>query len=122
MISQKFKVSYDEEGDVLTIYREDASVSESVEVTEELVIDLDKDRRIANVELLDAYKFLHTLNENINKKMLSSLQEAELQFTNYRNYWIISLVFEYGDQKIVEKLPAFAQADFQSPLVASASA
>ena len=122
MISQKFKVSYDKEGDVLTIYREDASVSESVEVTEELVIDLDKDRRIANVELLDAYKFLHTLNENISKEMLSGLQEAELQFTNYRNYWIISLSFEHGNQKIIEKLPAIAQADFQSPLVASASA
>lgn len=122
MISQKFKVSYDKEGDVLTIYNEDASVSESVEVAEELVIDLDKDRRIANVELLDAYKFLHTLNENITKKMLSGLREAELQFTNYRNYWIISLVIEDGNQKIVEKLPAFAQADFQSPLVASASA
>lgn len=122
MMSQKFKVSYDEEGDVLTIYREDVSVFESVEVTEELVIDLDKDRRIANLELLDAYKFLHTLNENISKKMLSGLQETELRFTNYRNYWIISLVFEYENQKIVEKLPAFAQADFQSPLVASASA
>ncbi len=122
MASQKFKVSYDGEGDVLTIYREDVSVGESVEVTEELVIDLDKDRRIANVELLDAYKFLHTLNENIDKKMLSSLQEAELQFTNYRNYWIISLSFEHENQKIVEKLPAFAQADFQSPLVASVSA
>lgn len=121
MISQKFKVSYDEEGDVLTIYREEVAVSESVEVTEELVIDLDKDRRIANVELLDAYKFLHTLNENITKKMLYSLQEAELQFTNYRNYWIISLVFEHENQRIVEKLPAFVQADFQSPLVASVS-
>ena len=122
MVSQKFNVSYDEEGDVLTIYRKDASVSESVEVTEELIIDLNKNREIINVELLDAYTFLHTLNNSITKKMLSGLQEAELQFKNYRNYWIISLTFEYENQKIVEKLPAFVQVDFQSPLVASAGA
>ncbi len=121
MISRKFKVSYDEKGDVLTIYRGDALVNESVEVTEELIIDLDKDRNIANVELLDAYKFLHTLNKQITKHVLSDLQEAELQFINYRNYWIISLVFEHGNQKIIEKLPAFAQDKFQSPLIASAS-
>jgi uncharacterized protein YuzE len=122
MVSQKFKVSYDQEGDVLTIYNSKVNVSESVEVTEELVIDLDKDRRIANLELLDAYNFLHTLNENITKEMLSSLQEVELQFKNYRNYWIISLGFEYNNQRIEEKLPAFSQADYQSPLVASAGA
>lgn len=122
MSIQKFKVSYDQEGDVLTIYDSNAKISESVEVTEELVIDLDKNRRIVNVELLDAYKFLHTLNDNISKEMLSGLKEVELQFKNYRNYWIISLVFEYKNQRIEEKLPAFAQADYQSPLVASASA
>jgi len=111
---QKFKVSYDEEGDVLTIYDSNAKVSESVEVTEELVIDLDKDRKIVNVELLDAHTFLHMLNEDISKKMLSGLKEVELQFKNYRNYWIISLIFEYNNRKIEEKLPAFAQADYQS--------
>ena len=118
-MGQKFKVSYDEEGDVLTIYHDNVKVNESVEVTEELVIDLDKDRRIANVELLDAYKFLHTLNEKISKEMLSGLKELELHFKNYRNYWIISLSFEHNNQRIEEKLPAFAQADYQSPLVAS---
>ena len=122
MLTRKFKASYDENGDILTIYDSNAKVSESVEVTEELVIDLDKNRRIVNVELLDAHKFLHTLNEKISKRMLSELKEVELQFKNYRNYWIISLVFEYNNQKIEEKLPVFAQADYQSPLIASADA
>ena len=121
MDCQKFKVSYDQEGDVLTIYRDDVKVNESVEVTEELILDLDQDRRIVNLELLDAYKFLHTLNEEITTEMLSSLKEVELQFKNYRNYWIISLSFEYGNKRIEEKLPAFVQADYQSPLVASVS-
>ncbi len=118
MLAQKFKVSYDLEGDVLTIYQANARVNESIEVAEELVIDLDKDRRIVNLELLDAYKFLHTLNESISQEMLLELKEVELQFKNYRNYWIISLAFKHKNQQIVEKLPAFAQVDYQSPLVA----
>jgi len=64
-MQQKFNVSYDEEGDVLTVYSENSQVAESVEVTEELIIDLDKEKRIVNVELLDAYAFLHTLNDKI---------------------------------------------------------
>ena len=118
---QKYKASYDEEGDVLTIYREGAMVSESVEVADDLILDLDKDRKIVNIELLDAYKFLHTLNEDISKEMLVEIEEIELRFTNYRNYWIISLIFEYDNQKIEEKLPAFSAVDFQSPLIASMS-
>jgi hypothetical protein len=42
-----------------------------------------------------------------------------LSLQNYRNYWIVSLAFEHNHQLIEEKLPAFVQADFQSPLVAS---
>jgi uncharacterized protein YuzE len=120
MHRQKFKASYDREGDVLTLCSDKVGVQESVEVAEELIIDIDKNKRIINLELLDAYKFLHTLNKKISKEMLKQLEEAELQFKNYRNYWIISVAFEYQNQKIEEKLPAFAKADFQSPLVASA--
>ncbi len=97
-------------------------MSESIEVTEELIIDLDKDHRIINVELLDAYNFLHTLNETISKEMLATVTEAEVEATNYRNYWILSLAFEYHGLKIEERLPAFAGIDFQSPLLATASA
>ena len=114
-------VSYDKEADVLTIYKKDAKVSESIEVAEDIVIDVDKERKIVNLELMDAYKFLHTLNTNISSELLSSLHEIQLKFTNYRNYWIISLVFEYNHQKIEEKLPAFAALDFQSPLISSLS-
>ena len=122
MTNKKFKVSYDKDGDVLTFYREEAKVEESVEVTEEMIIDLDKEGKIVGVELLEAYQFLHTINEKITQELLSAVQEAELQFKKYRNYWIITLVFEEQDQRIEEKLPAFASMDFQSPLVASAAA
>src|SRR3989338_10350089 len=118
MIREKFKASYDGESDVLTIYR-DGSVRESVEVSEELIIDLDKNKQLVNLELLDAYKFLHTLNEKITKDMLIDLQEAELQVKNFSNYVIITLAFQHKNQKIEEKLPAFVHTDFKSPLIAA---
>lgn len=121
-MKQRFKASYDEEGDVLTIYREGAKVEESIEVSEDLIIDVDKDMKLVNLELIDAYKFLNTLNEKISKDMLINIQEVELDAKNYRNYWVITLMFRYHEELIAEKLPAFASMNFKSPLLASASA
>ena len=84
-----------------------------------LGVDLDKNKQLVNLELLDAYKFLHTLNEKITKDMLIDLQEAELQVKNFRNYVIITLAFQHKNQKIEEKLPAFVHTDFKSPLIAA---
>jgi len=121
-MAEKFKASYDPEGDVLTIYRKELEVKESIEVSEELVLDVDKNMKLVNLELMDAYKFLHTLNEKISKKLLSEVSEVELEIKNYRNYWVITLKFKHDNEMIVEKLPAFASSDFKSPLIASASA
>lgn len=116
----KYTASYDEEGDVLTIYDSKKQVKESIEVAEDLVVDIDKNNQLVNLELIDAYKFLSTLNDNISKSILESISEVELEFKNYRNYWIITLSFRYNNQIISEKLPAFASSDFKSPLIASA--
>ena len=118
-MKHKFKASYDEEGDVLTIYRDGVKVKESIEVSEDLIIDVDKDMKLVNLELIDAYKFLHNLNEKISKEMLQDIQEIELEVKNYRNYWFITLIFKYQEEVIAEKLPAFASMDFKSPLLAS---
>ena len=118
-MDMKFRALYDQEGDVLTIYRE-AKVKESVEVSEEMIIDIDKNKKLVNLELLDAYKFLHTLNEKISKEMLLGINEVELKTKNYRNYWVITLSFKYKNKLIEEKLPVFTNADFKSPLLSSA--
>src|SRR3989338_1311173 len=102
-MKQKFKASYDAEGDVLTVYREGSKVKESIEVSEDLVIDVDKERQLINLELIDAYKFLHTLNEKISKEMLLSIEEVELEAKSYRNYWVITLFFKHNQEIIMEK-------------------
>jgi uncharacterized protein YuzE len=121
-MKRKFKASYDQEGDVLTIYRTAEKVKESIEVAEDLVIDVDKNMQLINLELIDAYKFLHTLNNKISREMLRGINEAELDVKNYRNYLFITLIFKHNNKIIKEKLPAFASSDFKSPLIASAAA
>ena len=117
-MNMKFKAAYDQEGDLLTVYRE-AEVKESIEVSEEMIIDIDKNKKLVNLEFLDAYKFLHTMNEKISKKMLLGIKEIDLKIKNYRNYWIITLAFKYKNTLIEEKLPVFASVDFKSPLLAA---
>lgn len=119
-MTHKFKASYDEDGDILTVYSEGAKVKESIEVAEELILDIDKNDKLASLELIDAYKFLHTLNKDISKEMLESVEEVELDVKNFRGYWVITLIFKYGGKVITEKLPAFVSSDFKSPLLASA--
>ena len=121
-MKQKFNASYDADGDVLTIYQKNSKVRESIEVSEELIIDVDKDMKLVNLELMDAYKFLHTSNDKISKKMLEGIDQVELDVRRFRNYWLITLVFKYNNEIIQEKLPAFASSDFKSPLIASVSA
>lgn len=117
----KFIAKYDSEGDVLSIYTKDAKVKESIEVAEELVVDIDKNKNLVNLELFDAYKFLSLSNKKITKKMLESIGEVKLDVKQIRNYWIITIIFRYNEELITEKLPVFASNDFKSPLAASAS-
>ncbi len=121
-MKQKFKASYDVDGDVFTVYSVGSTVKESIEVSEDLIIDIDKGGSLIGLELIDAYKFLHTMNEKISTEMLSAVDEVELEVKNYRNYWVITLIFNYNEEIIVEKLPAFASIDFKSPLLASMEA
>jgi len=75
-MNEKFSASYDREGDVLTIYRPAKKVKKSIEV--DLVIGVDKNKQMVNLELIDAFKFLHTINSKISKDMLVDVNEVEL--------------------------------------------
>ena len=100
----KLKASYDKDGDVLVIYSK-GIVKESIEVSEDLIIDVDKEMKLVNLELLDAYKFLYNLNEKISQEMLESLQDVELEVKNYRNYWLITIIFDYkGEIRFRDKI------------------
>lgn len=120
-MKQKYKATYDEDGDTLTVYQDARKVKESIEVSDDLIIDVDSYKNIIGFELLDAYKFLHTLNEKISKNMLCDIRDVELNFKNYRNYLVIILTLKHNNELIEEKLPAFVNQQFKSPLIASVS-
>ena len=44
-MKRKFNASYDQEGDVLTVYRPKENVKESIEVTEDLIIDINNSKK-----------------------------------------------------------------------------
>ena len=115
----KFKMDYDSGEDVLYIYSEKGKVKESLELSKDIIIDLDKNNKLVAIEIFNAYGFLHTLNEEITKNMLSELKEVELKMIKYSDYYIITLVFEYNNKIITEKLPALSMEHYQSPLIAS---
>ena len=113
-----FAVEYDQDEDILSVYDEKGKTKESLEVAEDLIIDVDNQGDLVGIELFDASKFLSALNKSITPKMLSEIEEASLQVVRYRNYVIITLAFQYQGQTIEEKLPAFSTAKYESPLLA----
>jgi len=117
-----FSVDYDSNEDTLFIYSKKGKTKESIEVSEDIIIDLDKEGDLVGVEVFDAFKLLKTLNKDITKEMLSSLKEARLNLIKYKGYIIIEVIFAYKGMTIEEKLPAFSSSLYESPLVASAYA
>ncbi len=115
----KFKMDYDSREDVLYLYSEKGKVKESIELSKDIVIDLDKNDNLVAIEIFNAHKFLHTLNEEITKNMLSELKETKLKLVKYSDYLIITLIFNYKGKTIIEKLPALSTEQYESPLIAS---
>ena len=115
----KFKLDYDLNEDVLYAYSEKAKTKESLELTRDIIVDLDKKDNIVGIEILNAYKFLHTLNQEITKNMLSELDKIKLKFIKYGDYIIITLIFEQGHKIIKERLPPFPIKQYESPLIVS---
>ncbi len=121
MKEEKFNISYDQDNDVLYLSNKQLDVEESVELTEDIVIDLNKKDELVGLEIFNAYKFLNTLNEKISKDILSKMNNVNLELKRYKSYYLISISFEHNNQKYKEKLPAFTDQEYESPLIASVS-
>jgi uncharacterized protein YuzE len=116
----EMSVDYDRDEDVLYVYS-GAKVKESIEVLDDIVVDIDRDGKFVGLEMFDAHKFLGTLNEKITKDVLENIKTAKVRVKNYRNYVILTLMIPIGKSIVEEKLPAFSLSKYESPLVASAA-
>ncbi len=113
------KTHYDEEDDVFTIYDDEHKPNETIEFSEFLNIDIDKNRGIVGLEVFYASEFFSALNKIITKSLLESNDKILIEYKNYRNNWFIVLVFEKNGEKIRVQLPPLRKDQYTSPLIAN---
>lgn len=110
---------YDLEDDIFTIYDSEYKPSETIEFSEFLNIDIDKNKSVVGLEIFYASEFFSALNEVITKTLLKSINKVSIECKNYRNNWFIVLVFEKDGEKIKVQLPPLRKSEYASPLIAS---
>jgi uncharacterized protein YuzE len=116
----KIKFDYSSEDDVLTIYSE-VPPSETIEFTDFMNIDVNKEKGVVGIEIFYASEFLGNQNKELTKHFLSNLKEISVKYDEWRNTWFISLELKDKDNKIiVQKLPPLRKSEYVSPLIASA--
>jgi len=112
------KIHYDEEDDIFTIYDSEHKPYETIEFSEFLNIDIDKNKGIVGLEIFYASEFFSALNQVITKSLLGSINKVSIECKNYRNNWFIILIFNYGGQETRVQLPPLRKSEYTSPLIA----
>lgn len=117
----KFSASYNEIDDVLSIYDLKKSVSEVFEFSEFLNVSIDRQGTIVGLEIFDASKFFELQNSEINfKKFFSNLGDIEVEQSQFRGSWFLSLYLNSNGALIKQQLPPFRKNEYKSPLLCSA--
>ncbi len=117
--SAVFNVVYDRENDMLYLHSKNGKAKESVEVVEDIVLDIDKNNNLVGIEFFYASEFFKALDRVINENVLENLKNVKIRINHYRNYIIISLDLEFNGKLIKEKLPPLSLREYESPLVSS---
>ena len=112
-----YRFDYDVEDDVLYIQNTVRDVSESIEFSEDIVLDLDKKGNVIGVEIFYASEFLSLFNENINKDFLKDLSDVHIEYRDFRNMWFIVLMLKSNDKTISQPLPPLKKSEYISPLI-----
>lgn len=118
---EKYKFHYDAEDDVLYIWDAIREVEESVEFSEDMVLDLDSHGNFIGVEIFYASEFFNTFNNELNKEFLRNLSKVSIEYKEYRNMWFIVLLLQSGSKRIAQPLPPLRKSEYTSPLIANNS-
>lgn len=113
-----YQFNYDPEDDVLYIRNSMKEVEESVEVSEDIVLDLDKKGMVVGIEIFYASEFFNLFNKEIDKSFLENLSGASLEYKDFRNVWFIILALKSGKKIIYQPMPPLRKSEYVSPLVA----
>lgn len=113
-----FKMSYDSESDTLSLTSKRAT-GESVEVAEDIIIDLDKKGVFCGLEIMYAREFFEAAGTAISAQALEDVSTVTVRTREYRNQLFITILIPVGKKVVEEKLPPLALERFESPLVAN---
>ncbi|MEK6932954.1 MAG: DUF2283 domain-containing protein [Nanoarchaeota archaeon] len=113
----KYEYDYDDENDILYIYNSIGDVEESVQISEDIVIDLDNKEKIRGIEIFYASEFFGAFNNEINKHFLKNLEEASLEYKEFRNQWFIIVILKSENKKIIQPMPPLRKSEYISPLM-----
>ncbi len=113
------KIHYSKEDDVFTIYDTEHRTFETIEFSEFLNIDINKNKEIVGLEVFYASEFFSVLNNIITKTLLESIRDVSIECKNYRNNWLILLIFKSNGEEIKVQLPPLRKLEYTSPLIAS---
>lgn len=114
----KFKHVYDEENDVLSVFNPSCKPQESIEFSENIIFDIDKDSRIVALQILDAREFLGSMNKIIDQSFLMNLESIELVDREFRNTWFLVLLMKSkGFDVIQQSMPLLRKEEYKSPLL-----
>jgi len=119
MKNMAFKFHYDKENDILAIYNYSKKVSESVEFSEDIILDLDDNGRIIGVEIFYASEFLFAFNRDLDKDFLNDLESASLEYKEFRNMWFVVLALKSGKKVVYQPMPPLKKSEYISPLIAN---
>jgi len=113
------KFHYDYEDDVLSVYT-DIVPSETIEFTDFMNIDINKEKGIVGIEIFDVLGFLGKQNKELTKKFLINLKNVSAKYDDWRNTWFITLeLTDNNNHTITQKLPPLKKSEYVSPLIAS---
>lgn len=114
---RKFKWSYNEEDDILYIFDPKKKSKESIEIEEDIVIDIDKENSLVGLEIFYASDFFKAIDKNFPKDILNEVDSVDVDFGNYRNFVIIKLLIACNKKVIEEKLPLIPIKKYESPIL-----
>jgi len=118
----EFNFDYSIEDDILSIFNYKFKSSESIEFSDNLILDIDKKGFLVGIEILDASDFLNSFqgmnNKKLMKEILSNLKSVELIERNYRGYWCIILLLKSKEGEIIQQtMPLLKKSEYKSPLL-----
>ena len=117
---EKFISDYDSIDDVLTIYNAEKPVKETVEFTELINLDLDKEGKVIGVEIFEASKILAQMNPQLSLDFIKNIKSAKLEYKEHRNLWFIVVVLTNKQNVIIrQSMPPLMRSEYISPLLAS---